>query len=189
MVKALLVARTLRQALLVSVLLLLDAAVTEAAAPAALAALWPQRTQQRRRLLAEGLAAASTAMTTTGCTGASAGLAPDQCAAWGKFFDGAGGPTWTGAGQGCTKENPCGCGPLGFAVTCSGSSITRMCAPTRCRVPRWRRACRQTRANPTPPLLRRPALPPCASVSWPAAICVGQYPTQPVPSWTWRSSR
>ena len=35
MVKALLVARTLRQALLVSVLLLLDAAVTEAAAPAA----------------------------------------------------------------------------------------------------------------------------------------------------------
>ena len=149
MVKALLVARTLRQALLVSVLLLLDAAVfaTEAAAPAALAALWPQRTQQRRRLLAEGLAAASTAMTTTGCTGASAGLAPDQCAAWGKFFDGAGGPSWTNCGRGCTKEDPCG--SCAGAVTCSGSSITRMCAPTRCRVPRWRRACRQTRANPT----------------------------------------
>ena len=158
MVKAFLVARTLCQALLASVLLLLDAAVfaTEAAAPAAMAARWPLRSQQRRRLLAEGLAAASTAMTTTGCTGASAGLAPDQCAAWGKFFDGAGGPHWTGYGQGCTKENPCGSSCN--AVTCSGSSITGMCAPTRCRVPRWRRACRQTRANPTPPLLRRPAL-------------------------------
>lgn len=159
MVKALLVARTLRQALLASVLLLLDAAVfaTEAAAPAALAARWPLlRTQQRRRLLAEGLAAASTAVTTTGCTGASAGLAPDQCAAWGKFFDGAGGPHWTGRGGGCTKEDPCG--SCTYGVTCSGSSITFMCAPTRCRVPRWRRACRQTRANPAPYLLRRPAL-------------------------------
>ena len=192
MAKALLVARTLRQALLVSVLLLLDAAVfaTEAAAPAALAARWPLRSQQRRRLLAEGLAAASTAMTTTGCTGASAGLAPDQCAAWGKFFDGAGGPHWTGNGQGCTKENPCGsCQPPGYgpAVRCSGSSITRMCAPTRCRVPRWRRACRQTRANPTP-ALRSTCAAPCASVSCTTAICVGQYPTQPVPSWTWKSS-
>jgi hypothetical protein len=27
-----------------------------------------------------------------GCTGASAGLAPEQCTAWGKFWDGAGGP-------------------------------------------------------------------------------------------------
>ena len=127
MVKALLAARTLRQALLVSVLLLLDATVfaTEAAAPAALA----PRTQ-RRLLLAEGLAAASTAMTTTGCTGASAGLAPDQCAAWGKFFDGAGGPNWTFYGLGCTKIDPCGCCPPASqpycSVTCSGSSITKM---------------------------------------------------------------
>jgi hypothetical protein len=133
MAEALLVARTLRQALLVSVLLLLDAAVfaTEAAAPAALAARWPPRTQ-RRRLLAEGLAAASTAVTavtTTGCTGASAGLAADQCAAWGKFFDGAGGPNWTNWGQGCSNQNPCGCCPYGAgscSVTCSGSSITEM---------------------------------------------------------------
>ena len=132
MVKALLVARTLRQALLVSVLLLLDAAVfaTEAAAPAAMAARWPLRSQQRRRLLAEGLAAASTAMTTTGCTGASAGLAPDQCAAWGQFWDGAGGPNWTYSGQGCTKIDPCGCskGQDQHGVQCSeeGSSITQM---------------------------------------------------------------
>lgn len=125
MVKALLVARTLRQALLVSVLLLLDAAVfaTEAAAPAAMAARWPLRSQQRRRLLAEGLAAASTAMTTTGCTGASAGLAPDQCAAWGKFWDGAGGPNWGGKGQDCSKSDPCACG---HGVECRGGSITTM---------------------------------------------------------------
>ena len=63
-------------------------------------------------------------MTTTGCTGASAGLVPDQCAAWGKFFDGAGGPQWTGYGQGCTKENPCG--SCNGNVICSGSSITQI---------------------------------------------------------------
>ena len=119
--KALLAARTLRQALLVRVLLLLDAAVfaTEAAAPAALAARWPPRTQ-RWRLLAEGH---TSTVTTTGCTGASAGLAADQCVAWGQFWDGAGGPNWTGVGT-CTKEDPCaGCGG---SVTCSGSSITQM---------------------------------------------------------------
>ena len=120
--KALLAARTLRQALLVRVLLLLDAAVlaTEAAAPAALAARWPPRTQ-RRRLLAGG---ASTAVATTGCTGASAGLAADQCAAWGKFFDGAGGPNWTHFGHGCSKQDPCGSSC--DAVGCTGSSITAM---------------------------------------------------------------
>jgi hypothetical protein len=101
MVKALLVARTLRQALLVSVLLLLDAAVfaTEAAAPAALAARWPPRTQRWRLLAEEGHVSSSTAVTTTGCTGESAGLAADQCAAWGKFFDGAGGPNRNNQGE------------------------------------------------------------------------------------------
>ena len=119
-----------------------------------------------------------------GCTGASAGLTAAQCTAWGKFWDGAGGPSWNGYGQGCTKEDPCGSCPNG--VTCSGSSITIMCAPTRCRVPRWRRACQQTRAYPFSSAPTR--APPCASVICPAAICVGQYPTQRVPSWTWISS-
>ena len=60
----------LRHALLVG--MLIDAVLaTEAAAPAA-----------------------SAAVTTTGCTGASAGLTADQCAAWGKFWDDAGGPNW-----------------------------------------------------------------------------------------------
>ena len=124
MVKALLAARALRQALLVRVLLLLDAEVlaTEAAAPAALAARWPPRTQ-RWRLLAEGH---TSTVNTTGCTGASAGLAPDQCAAWGQFWDGAGGPNWGGGGVGCTKIDPCGCSNGGHGVECSGSSITSM---------------------------------------------------------------
>jgi hypothetical protein len=75
------------------------------------------------------------------CTGASKGLAADQCAAWGKFWDGAGGPNWTGGGQGCTKSDPCGCCPLGPSSGCdvvcgtgyldddgavSGSTITEM---------------------------------------------------------------
>ena len=124
-----LAARTLRQALLVRVLLL-DAAVlaTEAAAPAALAARWPPR-PRRRRLLLEAPSAASAALATTGCTGASADLAADQCAAWGEFFDGAGGPNWTYNGKGCTRENPCGCCPQGApycSVVCSGGSITKM---------------------------------------------------------------
>jgi hypothetical protein len=101
-----------------------------------------------------------------GCTGASAGLSAAQCTAWGMFWDGAGGPTWTDNGKGCTKEDPCGCQRPGWsaAVTCSGSSITIMCAPTRCRVPRWRRACRQTHADPFS--LRRPALPPVPQLAW-----------------------
>ena len=119
-------ARALRQALLVS--LLIDAVLaTEAAAPAAQAAHWPPLTRRRRRLLEAP--PASAAATMTGCTGASAGLAADQCAAWGQFFDGAGGPNWTGYGQGCTKSDPCGSCPhnaYGYSVTCSGSSITNM---------------------------------------------------------------
>jgi hypothetical protein len=59
------------------------------------------------------------------CTGASVGLAADQCAAWGQFWDGAGGPNWDHHGQGCTKIDPCGSCPTGF-VACSGSSITTM---------------------------------------------------------------
>ena len=67
--------------------------------------------------------AASAAVTTTGCTGASAGLAADQCAAWGKFWDDAGGPNWAGKGQNCSKSDPCDCR---YAVKCSGGSITTM---------------------------------------------------------------
>jgi hypothetical protein len=58
--------------------------------------------------------------------GASAGLAPDQLAAWGQFWDGAGGPNWTDLGQGCTKIDPCACSNGRGGVTCSGSSITWM---------------------------------------------------------------
>ena len=58
------------------------------------------------------------------CAGASAGLAPDQCAAWGQFWDGAGGPNWTDYGHGCTKIDPCGSSCN--SVTCTGSSITFM---------------------------------------------------------------
>ena len=129
MVKAMLVrrrsraARALRPALLV--MLLIDAVLaTEAAAPAAQAAHWPPRTRQRRRLLDAPPPASGAAVTTTGCTGASAGLAPDQCAAWGQFWDGAGGPNWTGSGLGCTKIDPCAC--PGGVITCTGSSITQM---------------------------------------------------------------
>jgi hypothetical protein len=63
------------------------------------------------------------------CTGASAGLEAAQCTAWGQFWDGAGGPNWTGNAQGCTKIAPCGCGKDSFdngGVTCSGGSITQM---------------------------------------------------------------
>ena len=56
-----------------------------------------------------------------GCTGASVSLATDQCAAWGKFFDGAGGPNWLGKGQNCSKSDPCACR---HGVECSGNSIT-----------------------------------------------------------------
>jgi hypothetical protein len=113
-------ARALRPALLV--MLLIDAVLaTEAAAPAAQAAHWPPRT----RLLDAPPPASGTAVTTTSCTGASAGLAPDQCAAWGQFWDGAGGPNWVRAGQGCTKIDPCGCSnSITSGVRCSGSSIT-----------------------------------------------------------------
>ena len=116
-------ARALRQALLV--MLLTDAVLaTEAAAPAAQAAHWPPRTRRRRRLLDAPPPASGAAVTTTGCTGASAGLAPDQCTAWGQFWDGAGGPNWTDHGLSCTKIDPCGC--PGGGVLCSGSSITQM---------------------------------------------------------------
>ena len=115
-------ARALRPALLV--MLLIDAVLaTEAAAPAAQAAHWPPRTRRRRRRLDAPPAASGAAVTTTGCTGASAGLAPDQCAAWGQFWDGAGGPNWTGVGT-CTKEDPCG--SCDGYITCTGSSITQM---------------------------------------------------------------
>jgi hypothetical protein len=63
------------------------------------------------------------------CTGTSAGLAPDQCAAWGQFWDGASGPNWTGWGQGCTKLDPCACCPRAAffcSVHCTGSSIDYM---------------------------------------------------------------
>ena len=58
-----------------------------------------------------------------GCSGASVSLAADQCAAWGKFWDGAGGPNWAGKGQNCSKSDPCACG---HGVECSGGSITEM---------------------------------------------------------------
>ena len=91
---------TLRQALLVE--MLFDAVLaTEAAEPAA-----------------------SAAVTTTGCTGASAGLTADQCAAWGKFWDGAGGPNWGGRGQGCSKSDPCGSCHYGHTISCSGQGRT-----------------------------------------------------------------
>jgi hypothetical protein len=119
--------RALRQALLV---MLVDVVLaTEAAAPVAQAAHWPPRTRRRRRLLDAPPAESGAAVTTTGCTGASAGLAADQCAAWGQFFDGTGGPNWTGAAKKCTKIDPCGCTFDTFGgVTCSwtGSSITGM---------------------------------------------------------------
>jgi hypothetical protein len=84
-------ARALRQALLV---MLVDVVLaTEAAAPAAQAAHWPPRTRRRRQLLDAPPEESGAAVTTTGCTGASAGLAADQCAAWGQFFDGAVGNT------------------------------------------------------------------------------------------------
>jgi uncharacterized surface protein with fasciclin (FAS1) repeats len=60
---------------------------------------------------------------TTGCTGASTGLAADQCAAWGEFWDDAGGPNWGGKGKDCLKSDPCACRS---AVSCSGGSITEM---------------------------------------------------------------
>lgn len=44
------------------------------------------------------------------CTGyQSSSLAPEQCRAWGKFWDGAGGPNWTNCGEWCTKSDPCAC--------------------------------------------------------------------------------
>eukprot|EP01043_Picozoa_sp_COSAG02_P019095 COSAG02_NODE_909_length_16018_cov_15.571895_16_plen_126_part_00 len=57
------------------------------------------------------------------CTGASVSLAVDQCAAWGEFWDGAGGPNWTGKGQNCSKSDPCACR---HGVQCSGGSLTTM---------------------------------------------------------------
>merc|ERR1719247_3267692 len=58
----------------------------------------------------------------TGCTGASMRrLTADQCAAWGKFWDGAGGPNWGGKGQNCSRSDPCACR---HGVECSGGSIT-----------------------------------------------------------------
>ena len=75
----------------------------------------------------------------TGCTGASVNLKAEQCAAWGKFWDGAGGPNWAGKGQNCSKSDPCGsacrhgvgCGPKSPSSNCSlsdscDSSITSM---------------------------------------------------------------
>ena len=127
-------ARALRPALLV--MLLIDAVLaTEAAAPAAQAAHWPPRTRRRRRLLDAPPPASGAAVTTTGCTGASAGLAPDQCAAWGQFWDGAGGPNWTNFGNSglgvkdrCTREDPCSCCPArpNCGVRCSEGSIEYM---------------------------------------------------------------
>ena len=118
-------ARALCPALLV--MLLIDAILaTEAAAPAAQAAHWPPRTRRRPWLLDAPPAASGAAVTTTGCTGASKGLAPDQCAAWGQFWDGAGGPNWTLFGKGCTKLDPCGRPCSDYALGCSGSSIVYM---------------------------------------------------------------
>jgi hypothetical protein len=59
------------------------------------------------KLLATGLLLDAAA---ADCTGASVDLRPDQCVAWGKIFDAAGGPNWTGAGNGCSKQDPCACG-------------------------------------------------------------------------------
>jgi len=70
-----------------------------------------------------------------GCTGASADLAPEQCAAWGQFFDGAGGPNWTNFGNSglgvkdrCSREDPCSCCPArpNCGVRCSEGSIEYM---------------------------------------------------------------
>ena len=69
-----------------------------------------------------------------GCTGASGNLAADQCAAWGKFWDDAGGPNW---GRNCSKSDPCAgchgvqCGPKTASSSCAqsdscDSSITAM---------------------------------------------------------------
>jgi len=77
-------------------------------------------------LLVAGLLEAEAA---AGCTGASKDLAADQCAAWGKFFDAAGGPNWTDDGENCSKEDPCACCPFGVgrcSVLCSAGSITQM---------------------------------------------------------------
>jgi hypothetical protein len=74
---------------------------------------------------------APTPQSAAGCTGCSAGLAADQCTAWGQFFDGAGGPNWKYFGKGCSKDDPCACCPQKnlageCGVTCSGGSITSM---------------------------------------------------------------
>ena len=61
-----------------------------------------------------------------GCTGASAGLVLEQCTAWQKFWDGAGGPNWTGYAKSCSKQDPCGsCGAISKigAVLCSGNGV------------------------------------------------------------------
>ena len=72
-------------------------------------------------LLSEVAAVPSLGPGPAGCTGASVSLATDQCAAWGKFWDGAGGPNWAGKGQNCSKSDPCACR---YGVECSGGSIT-----------------------------------------------------------------
>ena len=60
-----------------------------------------------------------------GCTGASTNLAADQCAAWGKFWDDAGGPNWGGKGQNCSKSDPCACG---HGVGCGPKTASSNCA-------------------------------------------------------------
>ena len=52
------------------------------------------------------------------CTGASAALAPAQCAAWQSFFDGA-----FGAATGCTTSRNDPCGACSQGVRCNGTNI------------------------------------------------------------------
>ena len=59
------------------------------------------------------------------CTGASVRLEADQCAAWGEFWDSAGGPHWVGKGQNCSKSDPCACG---HGVECGPKTASSNCA-------------------------------------------------------------
>jgi hypothetical protein len=81
---------------------------------------------------AKDISAGSVPIDACNCTGASAALAGDQCLAYGNLWDATGGEHWNGAGNGCTRSDPCGTCPAGGFFRCKDALITYMCVPTSC---------------------------------------------------------
>jgi hypothetical protein len=94
------------------------------------------------------------------CTGASAKLPTDECAAWIAFFEAAGGSNWEGNGEGVSRTDPCGTlahvGDDPAPCNAAGTAIVSMYVTT----PTPACPCRHALTPPRPLPTRHPLPPP-----------------------------